>query len=206
MTTIDPIELLERAAKSGSDIWESCVSAGIEAKGMLEEGRWTIGDLAVLVGKRYTANLIGEFANAINYEVASVREYRRVSRFWWEKSRRLELLERQQLHYSHFQDAMRLKDPQKAAAFLHECADKEWTVERARVELSKKLGKPVPPPKLLDGLEVCIMSIHKSRIELDVLGMDLEAKEALVNAWAQGKPVRVQIHALPDDGETGEKR
>lgn len=200
MTTLDPIELI---AQSGGDIWESCVSAGMEAKEMLEEGRWTIGDLACLVEKRYGKNNIGEFAKAINYEVARVRDYRRTAKFWKKVGGPAFYKNFPTLNYSHFQAAVGLKDGVTAKAFLQECADNEWTVEKARLVLAIRKGKPVPPPKLLD-VEVCIIRIHKSRLEMDVVDTNLEANEALIRAWAQGKPVRIVIQALEPEEEAAD--
>ncbi len=191
---IDPIELIERS----SDVWESCVSAGIEAKEMLDEGRWTIGDLACLIVKQYNANMVGNFAKAIKYEAARVKQYRTVSRFW-EKSTRVDFLETcPQLTYTHYREAMRLKNLKDAQAFLRQCADNDWTVERTRIEIDKRLGKPTPPMRLLEGDEVCIVGIDKNFIQFDVLGIDLETKGDLMDAWRMRKPVKLVLSEVKD--------
>ena len=93
MANIDYIDLIEDISKNGGDIWESCVTTGLEAQKMLDEGRWTIGDLARLIAtKKYGKNAIGDFAKAINYDVGRVRDYRRVARFW-QKAVRTAILE-----------------------------------------------------------------------------------------------------------------
>ncbi len=199
MANVDPIELIESIAQSGGDIWESAVAAGIEAQEMLDEGRWTIGDLANLVGKKYGANMIGDFAKEIKYEVARVREYRRIARYW-KNAIRMEILESTagSLNWSHFAVALRLENTDDAKAFLLECADNDWTADRARIVLNERLGKPTPPLKLLDATEVCIVGIDRSHLQVQVLGIDLEAKEALMEAWNKGKPVKLTIHEVRD--------
>lgn len=199
MANIDPVVLLERVADDGGDIWESCVSAGIAAIGLLDEGRWTIGDLAHIVTKRrrYGKNALGDFAHAIGYEVDRVRDYRNTARFWQIAARAAILARCKNLHYSHFRVAMRLKDLKKATLFLHECSANDWTVEKANVTLNVRIGKPVPALKLLTGEEVCIVGIDKSLLHLDVLGLNLEANEQLMRAWKLGIPVMLKVHAAP---------
>lgn len=153
LQALDPVAAIDSIiAAQDSDPWEALVSAGITASDHLETGRWTIGDLALRVEKKYGSNSIEQWAKSIKVEVARVKEYRTVAGFWHrEKSARAEILDAaRNLYYSHFREAMRLEDMDEAEGFLRECADNDWTVEAARLELNKRLGKPEPPEKLVD--------------------------------------------------------
>lgn len=147
--TIDPVELLERAAASGEDVYEACINLGIVAREKNDSARWLIGDLAQLVHKEYGRNRIGEFAKKINEPVDRVKEYRTVSAFW-QRAVRADFLGVEALSYSHFRVAKRLKDMALALAFLNEAATKGWTVEATRLVLNERLGKPPVPVRLLD--------------------------------------------------------
>lgn len=193
MATVDPIALIQDIAKSGGDIWEACVSAGIQAKALLNEGRWAIGDLACLIATRYNENAIRNYAHSIKYGVRSVYEYRQVAGYWEMCARAQYLQECPNLDYSHYREAMRLKSLKAAKAFLYECADQDWTYDKARIELNKRLGKPLPPLQLLNAAEVCIVGIDQSFMRLDVVNIDLECNDALMAAWRSGKPVKVVI-------------
>lgn len=198
MATVDPIEILEDLARSGAEIWQSLVSAGASANEDLTEANWTIGDCAHIVAmhRSYGENLVRDYAEEIGCNLKSVREYQRVSRFWWAKSRRLDLRQAQNLFYSHFQDAVQFADVKQATRFLNEVAHQNWTIKRARIEIRKLLGKPVPPAQLLPSSEACIVGITRARITLDVVNIDLECNDALMEAWRSGKPVKVVITEL----------
>lgn len=194
MATLDPIALKVEVARSSGNVWAACVDTGMRAQEMLNEGRWIIGDLACIIANHsdYGENTLGMFADDIHFERARVREYRTVSQFWT-FSVRTELLLIANLMYSHFRIATRLQHLKKARDFLLESADNDWSVGRARIELNKRLGKPVPPLQLLNAAEVCIVGITRARLTLDVVNIDLECNDALMAAWRSGKPVRVVI-------------
>lgn len=200
MAIADSIQLLQDIDRDGGNVWESCVSVGIAAKEMLDEGRFAIGDLARIVAKKkYGKNAIGSFAHAIKQDVNRVREYRRVANFWEIAVRTAIWEECPALTYSDFKIAMRLKDLKKAKAFLREISDQHWSVEQARLVLNVRLGKPLPPMKLLDAEEVCILDIKETLLKVDVVGVNLEANEKLMNAWRSGKAVHVVIYEVPAD-------
>jgi hypothetical protein len=145
------IEAIEKAAQEKDPAaWDMAVAAGMEARENMDSGRWIIGDIAATLRKSYGKNIFGQYAKSINVQPKTVRDYSRTARFW-QKDAREELLDLYPtLTYSHFRTAMRFKDIGKATAFLVECADGAWTIERADVEASERLGKPTPQQKELD--------------------------------------------------------
>ena len=62
---LEAFELLEKAVEKGEDIWQSMCDLGIAARQDMDRGRFTIGDGALLVSKKYGENRIGAFAAEI---------------------------------------------------------------------------------------------------------------------------------------------
>lgn len=142
-TRYNALEAAVNAVRAGETSWDALTEAGKLAQRNMDVGRWIIGDLAVMVKTRYREDRLGSFAKEIQVDVARVREYRRVCAFW-EMSHRQHFFDDERITYSHFREAMRLKDIEHARAFLDACAENEWTVEAARVALNEHLGKPSP--------------------------------------------------------------
>lgn len=166
--------------------------AGRLARANMDDGCWVIGDLALLVKKEYGENRIGEYAKEILQPVAQVKEYRTMARFW-KKSARTDFLTLEGISYSHLKLAKRLKKFEAAADFVRECSDHLWTVEKAAIELDKRLGKPEPPVKLLDAIAtVRQVETHDPNGAVIVLqcapGVDGFALEAI-----DGKTVRLVV-------------
>ena len=177
--------------------WESIVSAGIEAQNQMDGGRWSIGDLALLVQTEYGQGSVEQFAKDIKVELPSVRGYRTVSQFWSrENSTRVEILATlPNLSWSHFRAAMQLKSVEEATAFLHHAAANDWSVEGCRLELKRRMGKPEPPSKLLD-IETVIADMRSGcRV---VLELTAEQYTRLLDAWRDGRKVRVAVWEVAD--------
>lgn len=189
------IPAIEALIERGDDIWEVLVNAGIQAQEFLDTGRWTIGDLAGLVDKQYGQNTIGTFAKAINVEVERVREYRTVAAFWEIPHRQKIRADYPTITYSHMREAMRLKSVEAAEAFIEECAGEGWTVEEARLKLRERLGKPLPPRKLVDGVYVPVAAGQS------LLGFEFEPAVArtLRRCWYDEQAVRVVIYAPEEE-------
>lgn len=181
--------------------WESIVSAGIEAQNRMDGGRWVIGDLALLVKSEYGQGSIEQFARDIKVELNRVREYRTVSEFWArENSARAEILATlPNLSWSHFRVAMQTKDVQAAADMLHTAAAHDWTVEAFRLELKRRMGKPEPPVKLLD-IETTIADMRAGcRV---VLELTADQYTRLLDAWRDGRTVRVAVWEVASEAQT----
>lgn len=157
------VAMVERKAAQGFPFFEDAVSVCLDASEKMDEARWLIGDMALLVceDKKYGENMIGEFAKRINVSVDQAKEYRLMASYY-EKSGRTDLLANLPiLSYSHWKVAKRLKDKDLKDAdgnthigdiadsieFLYTCADGGWTIERARIEMDKLLGKEPKQPE-----------------------------------------------------------
>lgn len=131
--------------------FEELCDKGRTAMDSLDDGRWTLGELALQIETQYNEHTIDEFAKQVGAEKSRVYEYRKVYGFYSnflpvQKFRE----ENMMLRYSHYRDAMRLKTADSVLDWLSEVNDNGYTVEEARVKLCERLGKPVPPMKLID--------------------------------------------------------
>lgn len=172
--------------------WETLISAGIAAQEQMDSGRWVIGDLALTVQADYGQDTIGKFAKEIAVELASVRAYRTVSAYWHrENSTRIELLEScPMLKWSHFREAMRIKDQSKADQLLREANDKALSIEAFRLTVMSEIGKPLPPKKLLD-VETMITDMRSNCRVVFELNPELYTK--LIEPWRNGQSIRLAI-------------
>lgn len=137
------------SAAVGERTFDELCEEGRSAMDSLDDGRWTLGELALQIETQYNAHTIEEFAKQVGAEKSRVYEYRKVYGFYADflpvqKFRE----ETPMLRYSHYRDAMRLKTADKVLDWLNEVNGNGYTVEEARVKLCKRLGKPVPPRKL----------------------------------------------------------
>jgi len=193
---MDAFEVIEQAAKAGDDIWEMAIGAGLQAHEDMDTGRWLIGDLSLLVSKQYGEHRIEDFAKSIKVEVGRAKEYRTVCRFWRKSVRTDFLADRPNVTYSHLRIAMRLKMLEKAMDFIEECSDSDWTAEFARLELNRRLGKPVPPPRVLDA------QANLRLIDSKTFTLTLEALSFIVGdglGIVDGKSVRIVMYELSKD-------
>lgn len=157
----DVIDELQAAIDAGRDVYQDAVSAAQADAADMDARRWRLGDLACLVAKQYGRNTIAAFAKDIGEPVARLRGYRTVSNFFDRgNSTRVEFSESDVVSWSHFREALRLRKKygeqaaQMADDFIRHVADNALTVEKAKVQLNKSLGKDTPPLKLFDG-ELC---------------------------------------------------
>lgn len=130
--------------------YEALISAGIAAYDAKDRAHFTLGQLAAAVEKDYGNDALGAYAADINAERARLAEYRTVWKFY-EMSAVADYYDTfANLRYSHWRDAMRLGDKTSALSFLAEASDGGLKVEAARVELVKRLGKPVTGRKVAE--------------------------------------------------------
>lgn len=193
LAAADPLDMADAMLRQGDDPWELLVSAGITWRDQIDTGRWKIGDAALLIDKRYGEDTLTRYANGIGATPRSVKDYRQTCGFWHKPVRESLLQELPKLTYTHFRQAMRLKDLGAAAAFLQECSDADWSAERADVEISKRLKKPVPPCKLIDA-KLLIDAWGKQRVAF-ALSPDQMLK--LLDSYKAGSPVRLVIYDVP---------
>jgi hypothetical protein len=122
--------------------WKDAVELAIDAAAQIDIGRYIIGDVSILVQAHYGENEIGRFADEINVDAKRVQEYRTVCKFFPPQIR--SQFSELPISYSHFREAMRLKDLEEAIDFLHECALNLWRVRDARDEIKKRMGDVIP--------------------------------------------------------------
>lgn len=130
--------------------WEALTSAGITAYEAKDRAHFTLGMLAAQVEKDYGSDALGKYAAAINAEKARLAEYRTVWTFYRYSAVADFYDTYPGLRYTHWRDAMRLKDRDAALAFLAEASDNDWLVEAARAELDKRAGKQPPGHKVAE--------------------------------------------------------
>jgi len=131
--------------------WEALTSAGITAYEAKDRAHFTLGMLAAQVETDYGSDALGKYAAAINAEKARLAEYRTVWTFYRYSAVADFYDTYPGLRYTHWRDAMRLKDRDAALAFLAEVSDNDWLVEAARAELDKRAGKQPPGRKVWEG-------------------------------------------------------
>lgn len=140
---------LEARARRGEEIYEDCVSAGVQATESEETQLWAHARIASILGKRYGDNLIGTYAKAVKRRKRTIYERRQVWDFYPDSARGA-LLEDTALVYSHLRRAMRLglklhndnKNEALATAldFLSEVISSDWTVDEADRIGGKRAG------------------------------------------------------------------
>lgn len=185
-----PAETHEKADFSAEDNFEVLCEQGRILAQNMDENRFAIGDLALQVKKVYRRNTIEAFAVAIGVPKARVQEYRQVCKFW-SKSEREQIFDAYagSVNYTHLRTAMRLRDKAAALEFVRECGDSSYTPELASVKMSERQGKPVAPPKILDGLGLVI----GLRGDIVTLRVDSELTTALYDAMRARTPVSIVI-------------
>jgi hypothetical protein len=135
--------------------WETICEQGRRCAESLDAGRWSLGDIALAVEKRYGQDSIGKFATEINVKASRVREYRTVCAFYPSSARAEFLSTHPTLTYSHLRAAMRFEDMEEAFDFLEKAASEAWTVAQVEREIAVIFGKDKPfVLKFVDDLNV----------------------------------------------------
>lgn len=190
MTEITPLEAVQRIIDTGGDGYQAALSLAMSAEGDMSQRRWLLGDLCLLIQSSYGKNRLGDFATKTNIARSTANQYRNMSAFY-----RTELRYAfDNLSYSHYRLAYRLKED--AALFLTEASLNQWTIEQTQIEVTKLLGKPLPPLKLLEAVG-CIESIDMATGKLTIAlapGVDALQLQGLVN-----QNVTMKLFELSED-------
>jgi hypothetical protein len=190
MTDITPIEAVQKIIDEGGNGYEAALALAMSAEGDMSQRRFLLGDLALLIKSAYGKNRILDFATKAGIARSTMSQYKNVAAFYEPDTRYLF----DNLSYAHFRCAMRLKE--RAFSFLEDCSANSYTVEQAQIEVTKILGKPLPPLKLLDALG-CIQSVDLTNGLLVIAlapGVDGLQLEGLVN-----QTVNVKIFETSED-------
>ena len=120
-------EDLEEQGSSGSGSaaydWRRIVSEGRAARASADGGRWRIGQLALLVERRYASGALQRFAEEIGESYGTVRRYRWVAKAYDANAR----ARFASLSFSHFQAVAGLPDK---TAWLERADRGSWSVDR----------------------------------------------------------------------------
>lgn len=165
--------------------YQSLVSAGALFRASGDNGNWGIGWAASCVETAFGENTLPQFAYDIGLskgrtkagkpKSSAIYEHRDVFRKFG--ALRDKLQERlPTLTYSHYREMVRVDVPKLTALKLLILANENgWSSNRLIVERNKKLGKPVPPKKLvdadgfilgIDGDTVCVRLSADQRAQL----------------------------------------
>lgn len=145
----DDLDVIQAASAKGEDIWDTAENFGRLLSKKRDGVQYVLGDLACLMEVHYGEDTLGKFASAIGETRRRLEDCRTVCKFF-KKPTRVQIFETlPQLSFSHLRlAAQRFPTYEQAEAFLHECAQEGWTVEKASIALKKRMGAPVPPEKI----------------------------------------------------------
>lgn len=184
------VEVLDRMIEQGEDIWEAACSIATADELSIGERRWNLGDVASRIDKQYGKNRIGDFAKVTGNTVASLKQYRAVSKFYAKEHRSLF----ENLSWSHYRRAKSLKDIEDALDMLEQASINSWSCEMTDIEVAKKKGKKVAPKKLLDAeCSAKVIGPRTGDVTFHVTGIDADT---FINL--QKKTVRLKVYELPE--------
>ena len=125
----------EEAVNETSFDWARIVAEGLAARAAADGGRWRIGQLALLIERRYASGAVQRFAEAIGESYGTVRRYRWVAKAY-DADVRLKL---PGLSFSHFQAVAGLPD---RLTWLQRARRGNWSVDRLVRESRTKEASP----------------------------------------------------------------
>jgi hypothetical protein len=124
--------------------WARLVAEGRAARAAVDGGRWRIGQLALLVERRYASGALQRFAEEIGERYATVRRYRWVAKAYDAAAR----TRFASLSFSHFQAVAGLPD---RLAWLERAERGGWSVDRLIRE--SRARAPAPSAGGADAVE-----------------------------------------------------
>jgi hypothetical protein len=136
-TMIDPIEALDSMLERGEDIYEIAVDIGIQNETELTRQRWLQGDLTLRVEGAYGDDIITKFATALNVNTSTLKQRRTISKFYKTDTRYLF----DNLGYSHYREAMRWGDIDRAMESLNHASEYDLPVWKFKEFMDNGLGK-----------------------------------------------------------------
>jgi hypothetical protein len=132
MTTVEASEI-DSAPVDEAYSYAELVNDGITARKAMDTGRWLIGEYTRSLVTYYKQKTIEEYARDISVPAKRVYEYGVMASFYPLEIR--ESLAELDLTYSHFREARRLKDLDKAIDFLKAAALNLLSVDDMRQSL-----------------------------------------------------------------------
>jgi len=142
-------------ATAGTIDWARLVAEGRAARTSMDNGRWRIGSIALVVERRYASGALQRFADEIGESYASVRRYRWVTKAYDPNAR----ARFSTLSFSHFQTVAGLPDK---LIWLERAERGSWSVDRLTRESHATPAKASASREVsLDRLKSSIESIRK---------------------------------------------
>lgn len=146
VVTLDPLEAIDRAYMQGIDTWEAMVALGASDEEEMGIRRWRQGDLGIRVEKHYGEKSLSKYADAIGVKYPTLRQ-RCVMAQFYQKDTRVTY----PLFYSHYREAMRLEDVERAGRALSKAALRDWPVWRLGLFIDRCLGSKRRNSDTLEG-------------------------------------------------------
>lgn len=164
MTDIEaPIEIRDE-----TDAYDALVDLGIEARQNMDANRWKLGDYTLTLVtyiSRYGKRTVEDYADAISVDASRLYEYKGMAEFY--PAERRDELSELDLSYTHFREARRLKNLDRAIEFLMAAAQNGWTVTDMRQALKTM--------RRVDGIDVAD-TYREGGLTTDVYNRPLEMR------------------------------
>lgn len=125
---------------------------GRKLRADIDRNKWAIGDLAayITLHAEDEAQTLTAYSTEIDLKYKTLAGYRKVATFY-DVSTRADFMERnKRLTWTHYRDAMRFDDLDRAYQFLEHAASEGWTTAQAERELVLQLGKAIVTGKVFD--------------------------------------------------------
>ena len=130
----------EEMLEQGSLSYEEICDHSRQYVEEIDHKRWIVGDDACAIDTKYGDHTMQDFARDVGLNKSTLAGWKRVSEFYPDSIRRKLLGELANLTYSHYKDALRLKDLDEAVKWLEKVNDLGWSPDQASYELTKELG------------------------------------------------------------------
>lgn len=176
---IDPIDLIDRMLDEGEDIWEAAVTIGQMDEYDMAIRRWRQGDMVLRVQRQYGEGILSKYATALNVKTNTLKQRRTLSNFYTKDTR----VSFSNVGYSHYREAMRLGNIDKALWALDKASTKDWPVWKFGLLLDRLLGKKAAAENV-EGV------IERTYSQDD--GHYLVVKVQHMNGWQSGQSVAVK--------------
>lgn len=146
------IESLSEATQSGDETaaYAVLVDMARDMKRQMDLFQFGIGDIAATVETVYGQGQLKDFAQRVVLSTSTTYEYIKLSQYYPAETRAQ--LSELPISYSHFRTAARFNNLDDSLEFLKDAAANLWTVDQARMEVLERLGKPLPPRKVYEGV------------------------------------------------------
>ena len=129
------------------DEWEDLAGAARTVAEAHDRNRWVLGDIGQKVVRRYGEQSLKQFAADVKkVRPSTMYDYTRTSGFYPEDTRD----KFPALSWSHYREAMRLKDLDDALAVLTSAQDADMTVDALKAVVNEQLDQPAPLHKIAE--------------------------------------------------------